>query len=143
MTGIGNKPVGMRLDAPAEVQSQVVERAPLGDRVLAALATWVRDDGTVVEPTTSSIAARLDIAPRSYERDELETVLRRLRERRLVKYELDHVGDICWRLSHEGWSLARRLKTGVTGMPRSTDDRHRDRFSQVVEGTTMERRPGR
>ncbi len=47
------------------------EQANLNDRVLACLATWVREDGTVVEPTTGEIAARLGIEPRTYQRDEL------------------------------------------------------------------------
>lgn len=129
---IGNLPPGTRLDAPTKAAEVASERAPLGDRVLAALATWVTDDGTVVEPTTASLAARLYIAAESYERDELNHVLTGLRKRGLLRYEHGPDGDLRWRLSHEGWALARRIHTGVTGFERSAGaDRSRDRYARV------------
>lgn len=130
MSPIGNRGAGTRLDG---------DRANLSDRVLSCLATWVREDGTVVKPTTGDVAARLDIAPRSYLRDELNHALAALRERRLVKYEHPETGLIRWRLSRDGWELARRIPTGVTGLPRSTDDRRRDRYAQVADGTVPPR----
>ena len=104
----------------------------------------MREDGTVIEPTTGDIAARLGVAAGSMERDELNHALRVLRERGLLRYERDAgTGVICWRLSHDGWGIARALVTGVTGRERSTDDRSRDRYAQARDGTVGPRLPGR
>ena len=135
-TSIGNRSSTVRLDVDG--------RAILSDRVLACLATWVLADGMVVEPTTGDIAARLGISPATYLRDELNHILRALRERRLVKYEHDPAtGLIRWRLGTPGWIIAWNMSTGVTGLARSTDDRSWDRFAQVRDGAVRPRRDPR
>jgi len=125
--GIGNAPTYR----PEALAGEA--RASMGDRVLACLATWVREDGTVVEPTTSDIAARLRIRAETYEREELNDTLTDLRQRRLLRYERDlGTGLIRWRLSHDGWGLARSIRTGTSGFTRgSADDRRADRFAKV------------
>ena len=111
------------------------------------MATWVTADGIVVQPTTADIAARLHVSPETYLRDELNSVLTELKTRGFVRYEMDEQRIIHWRLTHDGWGMARRISTGVTGFERSgAADRSRDRFAQVREGTVPERldptRPG-
>lgn len=134
---IGNLRPDTRLDSE--------DRAPLQHRVLAALSTWVTPDGIVVEPTTGDIAARLGIRAESYERDELNHVLTSLRTRWLTRYEHDPItNELRWRLTRNGWIMARTIRTGVTGFDRSAaGDRERDRFAQVRDGTVRERRDGR
>ena len=95
------------------------KRAPLDDRILAALVTWTRRDGTTVEPRTSDIAARLDIRPNSPERNQLNLTLTNLRKARKIAFEQDpRDGQNCWRLTETGRAAAEALTTGASGFAR-------------------------
>ena len=113
-------PPGYRAD---EAPEAVERTSSLGDRVLACLVTWVTGDGTVVEPTTADIAARLRITPRSDERDELNHVLTALRKRGALRYEHDpETRELRWRLTSGGSETARGIPTGTSGRRRRLPD---------------------
>jgi hypothetical protein len=94
-------------------------RAPIHDRILAALVTWNRPDGTTVEPRTGDIAARLDIRPQSPERRALNNALTDLKRARKIAFEQDpRDGQNLWRLTDTGRAAAVSLTTGTAGFER-------------------------
>ncbi len=65
-----------------------------------------------------------------------------LRERRLLAYEVV-IGTIRWRLTGNGWAIARAMRTGTSGFSRSGDERDRsaDRFARVRAALGAEAAP--
>jgi hypothetical protein len=112
---IGQRP---EVPLPAEGFEGVPEDVrEMAGRVLAAIVTSMRGPGAAWY--IGDLAARLDIRPRTAERDDLGAALWALHAVGLARYEGQaRQGAFDWHLTERGVEVARGLDIGVSGATR-------------------------
>ncbi len=83
---------------------------PLSDRILLALLN------APFQPTTKALATFVGIASATPERAEFNEELTRLRERRLIAFEM--APNCVWRLKPPGYVVARKIERDMTSSHR-------------------------